>query len=102
MTRITIDIGKEELDFIREALAAKYLNLLNYLNDCEKASLSGMSMQSVLVEAHEQLQAEIDKWTAEQKTAKKRGRPRKNAAAPYGLKKDGTPKKAPGRPKVVK
>lgn len=34
--------------------------------------------------------------------AKKRGRPRKDPAAPRGYKKDGTPKKAPGRPKVSK
>jgi len=35
-------------------------------------------------------------------TVKKHGRPRKNPNAPYGYKKDGTPKKRPGRQKVSK
>lgn len=34
--------------------------------------------------------------------AKKRGRPRKDPAAPWGYKADGTPKKRPGRQKVSK
>ena len=58
-----------------------------------------LTVPTVLEEAKKQLDAEIEKWKA--RTApKKRGRPRNNDA-PFGLKKDGTPKKRPGRaPKV--
>ncbi len=64
---------------------------------------------SVLEEAHkllnEEIRAEMDKqsWTVTAKSngtmvaaVKKRGRPAK-VDAPWGLKKDGTPKKRPGR-----
>lgn len=105
MSRITIDISKEELDFIREALAAKYRNLISYLDDCESSS----KVQTVLQDAHDKLKSEIETWTMHQQEdkiiatqAKKRGRPRKDPSAPFGRKKDGTPKKAPGRPRIAK
>ena len=69
-----------------------------------------MEKKSVFDEAHARIE-EVDaqekqQWTvttkndgsmvAKTKPAKKRGRPRK-VDAPWGLKKDGTPKKRPGR-----
>lgn len=117
MNRITIDVSKEELDFIREALAAKYRSLISYLDTCEEAS--SPKTDSVLSQAYESLSKEIEdhkkelaeiartqnEWTVTTTdkgnmiaAVKKRGRPRKSADAPYGYKKDGTPKKRPGRP----
>ena len=75
----------------------------------EKPSVT-LTVPSVLEEAHKQLIREIEQaqapWNvsaddkgrliAKTKPAKKRGRPRK-VDAPWGLKKDGTPKKRPGR-----
>ena len=115
MSRITIDVAKEELEFIREALAQKYRSLISYLDECENVANTPPSKESVLHEAHKQLNLEISKWIENDKrpsewtvtstdgtivAAKKRGRPSKKAA-PYGLKKDGTPKKRPGRQKVA-
>lgn len=117
MERITIDVSKEELDFIREALADKYRNLISYLDVCEKGS--PQESDSVLSQSYESLSKEIEdhkkelteiaraqnEWTITTTdkgnviaAVKKRGRPRKNSDAPYGFKKDGTPKKRPGRP----
>ena len=119
MERITIDISKEELDFIREALAAKYRNLISYLDTCEEASSTPATTDSVLHEAHKQLNMQIanllekskkqSEWTITTTDEgnmvaafKKHGRPRKNPNAPYGFKKDGTPAKRRGRPAKAK
>ena len=102
MTRITIDIAKEELDFIREALAQKYRNLISYLDECEIASQPDTFGASTLGEAHKQLNIEINEWLAKQKgeeivLTSTPVKSRKSKKAPYGYKKDGTPKKQPGR-----
>ena len=113
MNRITIDVSQDELDFIREAVAHKYLQLIAYLHECETTCQSkNMEKKSVFDEAHARIE-EVDaqekqQWTvttkndgsmiAKTKPAKKQGRPaKKTKAAPWGLKKDGTPKKRPGR-----
>ena len=117
MSNITIVVSQEELDFIREALALKYRTMINYLDMCEGDSSS--KTDSVLSQAYESLSKEIadhkkelaeiervqNEWTVTTTdkgnmvaAVKKRGRPRKSADAPYGYKKDGTPKKRPGRP----
>lgn len=118
MSRITIDVAKEELEFIREALAQKYRDLISYLDRCEEESCKTKT-PSVLEEAHHQLNAEIrahqeelaeiertqKEWTVTTKgdgsmvaKVKRRGRPaKKSVEAPYGYKKDGTPKQRPGR-----
>ena len=55
-----------------------------------------LTVPTVLEEAKKQLDAEIEKWSA-RTAGKKVVAKRKSKAAPYGLKKDGTPKKRPGR-----
>ena len=87
MNRIIIDVTKGELDFIREALEAKHINLMGYLKTCEE------DVQS----AEEEIEKEIKEYFAENTTQK----PKKpfvfKRKAPFGLKKDGTPKAKPGR-----
>jgi small-conductance mechanosensitive channel len=87
MDRIIIDLSKGELDFVREALVTKHINLMSYLKTCEE------DVQS----AEEEIEKEIKEYFAEntvQKTKKPFVFKRK---APFGLKKDGTPKAKPGR-----
>lgn len=90
MDRITIDIAKEELDFIREAVAQKYLSLMTYFNTCEEESQQQGSFMAVpdLTKSEDD---QLDKKIVAKQT------PRKSKKAPYGYKKDGTPKKRPGR-----
>lgn len=87
MNRIIIDVTKGELDFMREALEAKHINLMSYLKTCEE------DVQS----AEEEIEKELQEMFADN-TIQKPNKPfvykRK---APFGLKKDGTPKAKPGR-----
>lgn len=102
MDRITIYVSKDELDFIREAVAQRYLNLMAYLNDCEEESQQQgpfMEVPDLTKPTAEQLDKELNEWKAEIKGKKiiAKKAPRKSKDAPYGYKKDGTPKKRPGR-----
>ena len=36
MNRIIIDVTKAELDFMREAIVLKHVNLMSYLQTCEE------------------------------------------------------------------
>ena len=36
MNRIIIDVTKGELDFMREALVSKHINMMTYLQTCEE------------------------------------------------------------------
>lgn len=102
MNRISIYVSKDELDFIREAVAQRYLNLMEYLNDCEEESQQQgqfMEVPDLTKPTVEQLHKDIHEWSSKVKGKKiiaKRA-PRKSKDAPYGYKKDGTPKKQPGR-----
>jgi small-conductance mechanosensitive channel len=58
MNRIIIDVTKGELDFIREALEAKHINLMGYLKTCEE------DVQS----AEEEIEKEIKEYFAENAT----------------------------------
>jgi hypothetical protein len=85
MKRIIVDMSKGELDFIREALKTKHINLMSYLDTCEENANPKPSWEKVA----EIVEADFDK-----ELAKITG---KKSQAPYGLKKDGTPKAKPGR-----
>ena len=87
MNRIIIDVTKAELDFMREAIVLKHVNLMSYLQTCEEDIKS----------AEEEIEKELQEMFADntiQKTRKPFVYKRK---APFGLKKDGTPKAKPGR-----
>ena len=87
MNRIIIDVTKAELDFMREAIVLKHVNLMSYLQTCEEDVRS----------AEEEIEKELQEMFADN-TIQKPNKPfvfkRK---APFGLKKDGTPKAKPGR-----
>jgi Xaa-Pro aminopeptidase len=87
MNRIIIDVTKSELDFMREAIVLKHVNLMSYLQTCEEDVKS----------TEEEIEKELKEMFADntiQKTRKPFVYKRK---APFGLKKDGTPKAKPGR-----
>lgn len=87
MNRIIIDVTKGELDFMREALVSKHINMMTYLQTCEEDIKS----------AEEEIEKEIEEYLADNPIQK----PKKpfvfKRKAPHGLKKDGTPKAKPGR-----
>jgi hypothetical protein len=87
MNRIIIDVTKAELDFIREALVSKHINMMSYLQTCEEDVKS----------AEEEIEKELQEMFADNTIQK----PKKpfvfKPKAPFGLKKDGTPKAKPGR-----
>jgi hypothetical protein len=87
MNRIIIDVTKAELDFMREAIVLKHVNLMSYLQTCEEDVKS----------TEEEIEKELQEMFADNTTQK----PKKpfvfKRKAPYGVKKDGTPKAKPGR-----
>ena len=87
MNRIIIDVTKAELDFMREAIVLKHVNLMSYLQTCEEDVKS----------TEEEIEKELQEMFADNTIQK----PKKpfvfKRKAPFGLKKDGTPKAKPGR-----
>ena len=95
MSRIIIDVSKGELDFMREALETKHINMMSYLDMCEnEARQPEWNQPPDLSEEEFLAQVKTIKEEAKQFVYKPNKRVRK---APYGLKKDGTPKAKPGR-----
>jgi len=95
MSRIIIDVSKGELDFMREALETKHINMMSYLDTCEnEARQPEWNQPPDLSEEEFLAQVKTIKEEAKQFVYKPKKRVRK---APYGLKKDGTPKTKPGR-----
>lgn len=91
MERITIDVSRDELNFIREAVEAKINNMKTYFNACEEARAQPQILKPTFtvttVDGRNSATVEVpvSPWKAPKKEA------------PYGLKKDGTPKAQPGR-----
>jgi hypothetical protein len=83
---IHIDVSKLELELIREALIVKHRHFMAKLAACEEESMSGWVDISSINE--EDFEEEFKAVVANKKPLKK---------APYGFKKDGTPKAKPGR-----
>ena len=84
-----IEITPAELAFLREAVDEKHASLMKILEFRKPEPVWEPVKASDLPDAFEFLQQ-----AAKRKVAKKKGRP---AKAPWGYKKDGTPKKRPGR-----
>ena len=83
---IHIDVSKLELELIREALIVKHRYFMAKLEACEEESMSGWVDLSSINE--EDFEEKLKAVVANKKPSKK---------APFGLKKDGTPKAKPGR-----
>ena len=96
MNRIIIDVSKGELNFMREALETKHINMMSYLDTCEnEARQPEWNQPPDLSEEEFMDQVEIIKKEEKQFVFKPKKRASKKA--PYGVKKDGTPKAKPGR-----
>jgi len=112
MKRIVLDVSKGELDYIREAVEHKHKSLMTYFDACEAEANKPIEVQAwkdyfgapaVANVLRKKMLNPQNEWTATMKeenngnvTVKAARKPRK-VAAPYGLKKDGTPKSKPGR-----
>jgi hypothetical protein len=100
MNRIIIDVSKGELDFMREALETKHSKMMDNLNACAENFIRKEVLNSVQPAwgnvadlTEEEFLAQVEAIKEEEKIFKYK--PKKKA--PYGLKKDGTPKAKPGR-----
>ena len=97
MKRIVLDVSKGELDYIREAVEQKHKSLMSYFDACEVEANKPTEVQAwkeYFGAATVKAEGEPVSYTVN--VAKPVLKPRK-VAAPYGLKKDGTPKSKPGR-----
>ena len=92
MKRIIVDMSKGELDFIREALEVKHINLMSYFDMCEENA----NPEQTWGDIRGLSESELDEELAMFSTPKKKPFTYKRKA-PYGVKKDGTPKAKPGR-----
>lgn len=78
MNRITIDVSKGELDFMREALETKHINMMSYLDMCENEARQPPDLSEE--EFMNQVAAiEAEAKAFNYKPKKTRGRPRKGA-----------------------
>ena len=83
-----IEITPAELAFLREAVDEKHASLMKILEFRKPEPVWEPVKASDLPDAFEFLQQ-----AAKRKVTKKKAKPK----APWGYKKDGTPKKRPGR-----
>ena len=96
MNRIIIDVSKGELDFMREALETKHINMMSYLDTCENEARQPEWNQPPDL-SEEEFMDQVAAIEAEAKAFNYKPKKRSSKKAPYGLKKDGTPKAKPGR-----
>jgi len=97
---ITLTIQSEDYGFVVEAIKLRTMSMVESLNrqfeqqvEATKARSAEVNRIKAEHEAHKEVQAQVEKelnaWHKKVKHQPK---------APYGYKKDGTPKKKPGRP----
>lgn len=98
--RIIIDVSKGELDFMREALITKHINMMNYFDMCEDVDKSSDEQKWAQAPdiTEEEFMDQVEAIKEEKKMFFNRSKESAPKKAPWGLKKDGTPKKRPGRP----
>lgn len=86
MSNITLNVTQDQYEMIIKAL--------DYFNEGLKERLAHQAQMSIIPKEWTVTTTEEGNMVA---AVKRRSRPRKNSDAPYGLKKDGTPKQRPGR-----
>ena len=99
--KINLQLHVEEFEFIKMAIQEKTKSLIEYMDGSRKIAVSLERLNEEYLEKQasnideEEFDKELGKVTNKKKatfTYSKR-----TNQAPYGLKKDGTPKKRPGR-----
>lgn len=93
MSRIIIDVSNGELAFMREALETKHINMMSYLDMCENEAHKPERNQPPDL-SEEEFMDQVAAIEAEAFNYKPKKATKK---APWGYKKDGTPKARPGR-----
>ena len=105
MNHYTIEILNADINYVLEAIRMRGHALADQIAGqvlrAQKAE-EAAKVRQALAQAEESPWSvsvtDDNKMVAEIKAPKKRGRPaKKTDAAPWGVKKDGTPKKRPGR-----
>jgi len=101
---ITLTIQEADYGFVVEAIKLRTTSMLQSLDNQvsrqkEEASLVALRKQAFTEAGEEPWEAEQqeEKIVASMKENARFAVPRGKVRAPYGLKKDGTPKKRPGR-----
>jgi hypothetical protein len=87
---IEVNLSLEELLFIKSALTEKYEGLMDRLTDAEVYTTDPFPNLT-----EEEFLAQVEAIKEEEKIFNYKP---VGTQAPYGVKKDGTPKKKPGRP----
>jgi len=99
--KINLQLHVEEFEFIKVAIQQKTKSLIDYMDGSRKIAVGLERMNEEYLReqassiAEEEFEEELEKVTGKKKsnfTYRKR-----TNQAPYGLKKDGTPKAKPGR-----
>ena len=97
MRRIIIDVSRAELNFMREALETKHINMMTYLDTCEDETDNPECDRAPDI-TEEEFMEQVEAIKQEAKIFEYKPKKKATKKAPWGYKKDGTPKKRPGRP----
>jgi hypothetical protein len=99
--KINLQLHVEEFEFIKVAIQQKTKSLIDYMDGSRKIAVGIERMNEEYLQeqassiAEEEFEKELGKVTNKKKAVfAYRKKPK---SAPYGLKKDGTPKAKPGR-----
>jgi len=99
--KINLQLHVEEFEFIKVAIQEKTKSLIDYMDGSRKIAVGLERMNEEYLReqassiAEEEFEEELKKVTGKKKS--EFAYSKRTNQAPYGLKKDGTPKAKPGR-----